>query len=203
MINNKIIFKEFEICVADEEHYGYIPLILKTIAKSAKKRRTGIAKRNPDYIKAKMREGKAIIALKGDEFAGFCYIECWQKKQYVANSGLIVAEQFRGEKLASEIKKFTFRHTREMFPEAKLFTITTNAAVMKINQEEFGYRLVTFADLPKEKKFWQGCEGCSNYYVLLHNMVRNRPTYCACSAMIFDPAKDAARAEWLKKMPKD
>ena len=38
-------------------------------------------------------EGKAIIALDGEEFAGFCYIETWGNKQFVANSGLIVVEK--------------------------------------------------------------------------------------------------------------
>ena len=37
-----------------------------------------------------MKEGKAIIALCGEDFAGFTYIESWGNKQYVATSGLIV-----------------------------------------------------------------------------------------------------------------
>ena len=53
---------------------------------------TGIAKRSPDYIKEKMREGKAVIAFTKDGiWAGFCYIETWSHGEYVANSGLIVA----------------------------------------------------------------------------------------------------------------
>jgi hypothetical protein len=32
--------------------------------------------------------------LDGDKFAGFCYIETWQEKGFVANSGLIVVEEY-------------------------------------------------------------------------------------------------------------
>ena len=43
-----------------------------------------------------MKEGKAVIALAGNEFAGFSYIESWGNKQYVTTSGLIVHPNFRG-----------------------------------------------------------------------------------------------------------
>src|SRR5690554_4044584 len=95
---------EIEVIVADESHIIYVETILDTIEKAAKIRGTGIARRSPDYIRQKMLEGKAIIALKGDKFAGFCYIESWGNKQYVANSGLIVVEDYRGEGLAKRIK---------------------------------------------------------------------------------------------------
>ena len=42
-----------------------------------------------------MKSGNAVIAL--DEhlnLAGFCYIETWEEKKYVANSGLIVDPNF-------------------------------------------------------------------------------------------------------------
>ena len=64
-----------EILVANESHIPYVDIILNTIEAAAKVRGTGIAKRSPEYVKQKMIEGKAIIALCGDEFAGFCYIE--------------------------------------------------------------------------------------------------------------------------------
>jgi len=94
--------QEIKIMVADESHIGYVDTILDTIENAAKVRGTGIAKRSPEYVKDKIREGKAIIALSGDEFAGFCYIESWSNKQYVANSGLIVPEKFRGHGLAKK-----------------------------------------------------------------------------------------------------
>ncbi len=73
--------------VADESHIKYIDTILTTIAEAAKKRGSGIAKRSPEYVATKMREAKAVIALQGDKFAGFSYIETWGNKHYVTTSG--------------------------------------------------------------------------------------------------------------------
>ena len=61
-----------------------------------------------------MKQGKAIIALEdGEVFAGFCYIETWQEKGFVANSGLIVAEEYRGLGLAKAIKKKAFELSQQ------------------------------------------------------------------------------------------
>ena len=65
---------DFTVAVATEKHLAYVDEILKTIEDATKVRGTGIAKRNPEYVKQKMLEGKAIIAMHGDDFAGFCYI---------------------------------------------------------------------------------------------------------------------------------
>lgn len=172
------------ICVANENHLKYIDTILQTIEESSKVRGTGIAKRTHEYVETKMLEGKAIIALAGDEFAGFCYIESWGDKQYVANSGLIVNPKFRGMGLAKRIKKFSFDLSRKRFPNAKLFGLTSGAAVMKINTE-LGYVPVTFADLTDDEQFWKGCEGCVNSDILK----RTNRRYCICTAMLFDPEK--------------
>ncbi|MBO7316106.1 MAG: GNAT family N-acetyltransferase [Paludibacteraceae bacterium] len=175
---------DITICVANESHFKYIDTILKTIEESSKVRGTGIAKRTHEYVETKMLEGKAIIALYGDEFAGFCYIESWGDKQYVANSGLIVNPKFRGMGLAKRIKKFSFDLSRKRFPNAKLFGLTSGAAVMKINTE-LGYVPVTFADLTDDEQFWKGCEGCVNSDILK----RTNRRYCICTAMLFDPEK--------------
>ena len=167
------------ICVANENHLKYIDTILKTIEESSKVRGTGIAKRTHEYVETKMLEGKAIIALAGDEFAGFCYIESWGDKQYVANSGLIVNPKYRGMGLAKRIKKFSFDLSRKRFPNAKLFGLTSGAAVMKINTE-LGYVPVTFADLTDDEQFWKGCEGCVNSDILK----RTNRRYCICTAML-------------------
>jgi len=182
--------QEIKIMVADESHLGYVDTILDTIEAAAKVRGTGIAKRSPEYIKQKIREGKAIIALAGDEFAGFCYIETWGDKKYVANSGLIVPEKFRGHGLAKKIKKFSFDLSRKRYPDAKLFGLTSGAAVMKINTE-LGYAPVTFADLTDDEAFWKGCEGCVNFDVL----TRTNRRYCICTAMLYDPKKEKKEEE--------
>ena len=179
MLENQI-----EILIAGEEHLWYVPVILQTIEDATKVRGTGIAKRSPEYLEQKMREGKAIIALIDKEFAGFCYIESWGNKQYVANSGLIVVEKFRGHGLAKLIKEKSFHLSRKKFPHAKVFGLTSGAAVMKINTA-LGYVPVTFAELTDDESFWRGCQGCVNYDILQ----RTNRRYCICTAMLFDPEK--------------
>jgi predicted GNAT family acetyltransferase len=176
-----------EILVANESHIPYVDIILTTIEAAAKIRGTGIAKRSPEYIKQKMVEGKAIIALCGDEFAGFCYIESWSNKAFVANSGLIVVDKFRGHGLAKKIKRRAFELSRQRFPEAKIFGLTSGLAVMKINSE-LGYVPVTFSELTTDEAFWKGCQSCVNYDILQ----RTGGTKCICTAMLYDPAKHPA-----------
>jgi len=99
-MEKEIAVDEISVQVADERYLSYVDTILSTIAEAAKVRGTGIARRSPEYIEQKMKEGKAIIALAGDEFAGFCYVESWGNKKFVANSGLIVVDKYRGNGLA-------------------------------------------------------------------------------------------------------
>lgn len=173
-----------EVQIANASHEKYVDEILETISAAAKVRGTGIAKRTHEYVAQKMKEGKAIIALSGEEFAGFCYIESWGNKQYVANSGLIVVEKFRGHGLAKRIKKTAFNLSRKLWPEAKLFGLTSGGAVMKINTE-LGYVPVPFSELTDDEAFWRGCQGCINHDVL----ERTDRRYCICTAMLYDPAK--------------
>ena len=63
--------KQIDVMVADASHEVYVDKILETIKEAAKVRGTGIAERTHEYVATKMKEGKAIIALCGDEFAGF------------------------------------------------------------------------------------------------------------------------------------
>ena len=170
--------------VASQKHIKYVGEILKTIEDATKVRGTGIAKRKPEYIEQKINEGKAIIAMDGDKFVGFCYIECWDHGKFVANSGLIVKDEYRGHGVAKRIKSMAFDLSREKFPDAKIFGLTTGAAVMKINTE-LGYVPVTFSDLTTDPTFWKGCESCVNYDVLC----RNDCTRCLCTGMLYDPAK--------------
>lgn len=171
-----------KVIVANESHIKYVDLILKTIEEASKKRGTGIAKRDPEYVKQKMLEGKAVIALKGDEFAGFSYIESWSNRNFVANSGLIVSENFRGIGLARRIKNIIFELSRESFPNAKIFSLTTGEAVLKMNHE-LGFRPVTFAQLPQDEAFWRGCKSCVNYDIL----ERQGRRFCCCTGLLYDP----------------
>ncbi len=180
-----IDINDIEIVVANAEHVKYVDEVLETINHAAKVRGTGIAKRSPEYVKLKMIEGKAVLALyKGQEFAGFSYIESWSNKTFVANSGLIVAPKFRGIGLAKLIKRRIFDLSREKFPNAKIFSLTTGEAVMKMNSE-LGYRPVTFPSLTDDEAFWRGCESCVNFDILQ----RNGRRMCLCTGMLYDPAE--------------
>ena len=171
-----------EVVVADESHEKYVDTILETISEAAKVRGTGIAKRTHEYLLNKMREAKAVIALDGDKFAGFSYIETWQDKKYVTTSGLIVHPDYRGRGLAKRIKDMTFTLARIRWPHAKIFSLTSGAAVMAMNTQ-LGYKPVTFADLTQDEAFWKGCEGCVNVDIL-HRTGRK---YCICTGMLYDP----------------
>ncbi|WP_340064567.1 GNAT family N-acetyltransferase [Ascidiimonas aurantiaca] len=178
------------VTVANISHIGYADIICETIENSANQRGTGIARRTPEYIIQKIENGNAVIALDGTVFAGFCYIEAWGHDRFVANSGLIVHPNYRGQGLAKRIKQKIFEHSRSKFPHAKIFGITTGLAVMKINYE-LGYEPVTFSELTSDNSFWNGCATCKNFDIL----TRTERKMCLCTGMLYDPAKK-------KKTPK-
>lgn len=162
--------------------------ITDEMAESAKARGTGIARRSPDYIQKKMDEGKAVIAVTPEgTWVGFCYIEAWEHEKYVANSGLIVAPAFRKSGVAREIKKMVFALSRQRYPDAKIFGLTTGLAVMKINSD-LGYEPVTYSELTNDEEFWKGCRSCVNYDILMSKDRKN----CMCTAMLYDPAEKVA-----------
>jgi len=167
-----------DFCFADE--------IVKEMEESAKIRGTGIAKRSPEYIKVKMEKGDAVIAITHNGiWAGFCYIETWTNGDYASNSGLIVSPRYRNIGLASRIKESVFNVTREKYPNAKLFGITTGLAVMKINSR-LGYHPVPFSELTQDDQFWDGCQSCVNYSILQSKGRKN----CLCTGMLFVPPKE-------------
>ena len=170
---------KFKIVIGQAKHEQYAEAICNLIEESAKIRGTGIAKRQPEYIIQKLRNGNAIIALQGETLAGFCYIEKWEHGKYVANSGLIVNPEFRNYGLARAIKQKAVRLAQKKYPKAKVFGITTSAAVMKINSE-LGYRPVTFSELTQDETFWKGCQSCPNYDIL----ERNNRKMCLCTGML-------------------
>ena len=171
-----------ELIIANSNHIIHAKDISTCIGESAKIRGTGIARRSPQYISKKMEAGNAVIALENNEFAGFCYIEVWGHGKYVAHSGLIVSPDHRGKGLAKQIKKRVFDLSKEKFPNAKIFGITTGKAVMRINYE-LGYQPVVFSELTDDPEFWKGCQTCKNYDVL----TRTERTMCLCTGMLYDP----------------
>mgnify|MGYP002129539416 FL=1 len=169
--------------VAHSGDVHYATTITDEMASSAKARGTGIAKRSPEYVAKKIEEGKSVIAHTQDgTWVGFCYIEAWQHGQFVANSGLIVSPEFRKSGIAKKIKQTIFQLSREKYPNAKLFGLTTGLAVMKINSE-LGYEPVTYSELTDDEEFWAGCKSCVNYEILMSKDRKN----CMCTAMLYEP----------------
>lgn len=183
--------KDIKIIVADASHEKYVDTILETIRIAARKRGTGIAERTHDYVATKMRESKAVLALDptqqtelGDKFVGFSYIETWGNKAYVTTSGLIVHPDYLGLGVAKQIKNYTFTLARVRWPQAKVFSLTSGDAVMKMNMQ-LGYDPVSFNQLTDDESFWRGCEGCTNHEIL---QLKERK-FCICTGMLYDPAK--------------
>lgn len=168
---------------ATPEDVHYAETITAEMESSAKARGTGIAKRSPEYVAMKIEEGKAVIAITHEgEWVGFCYIEVWGHEQFVANSGLIVAPAFRKSGVAKRIKQMVFQLSREKYPDAKIFGLTTGLAVMKINSD-LGYEPVTYSELTDDEAFWAGCKSCVNFDILVSKERKN----CMCTAMLYDP----------------
>ena len=186
------------IRVASPDDKVYSATITGEMETSAMARGTGIAKRSPEYIEQKIDEGKAVIAVTSDgKWVGFCYIETWSHGEYVANSGLIVAPEFRKSGVAKSIKQKIFALSREKYPNAKIFGLTTGLAVMKINSD-LGYEPVTYSELTQDEDFWAGCKSCVNYEILMSKDRKN----CMCTAMLYDP-KDHYEPEETKEFFKE
>ena len=104
------------VVFADPTHAHYAPRICELIYESALQRGTGIAKRSPEYIAAKMTGGKAVVALDGEKLVGFSYIECWGHGAFVAPSGRIVDPAYRPRGRAAQLKPPTVALARRRFP---------------------------------------------------------------------------------------
>ncbi len=176
--------QQFQVIIADAQHNRYAETICHLIEESAKVRGTGIAKRDPNYIKKKLESGHAVVALEGERIVGFCYVEHWSHGQYVSNSGLIVDPEYRKHGLAKRIKKAAFDLARDLYPQARVFGITTSLPVMRINTE-LGYVPVTFSELTQDEVFWNSCSACPNYDILM----RNNRKMCLCTGMLA-PSKE-------------
>ena len=187
---------QVQIHVAQPEHAEFADAICALMAESAKARGTGIATREPAYVAEKISSGKAIIALVDGQLGGFSYIETWSHGRYVANSGLIVNPRFRRLGLARRIKAAIFKLSRQKYPEARIFGITTSLPVMKINSD-LGYKPVTFSELTQDDAFWAGCQSCPNFDIL----TRNERQMCLCTAMMA-PSAEEVKAKKLAKLQK-
>ena len=178
--------KNASIVFANDTHTALASAISHMIDLANQEPGVVLARRSPEYLAEKIRGGKAVIAFDtARQVIGFCYIETWSDGRYVANSGLMVAKEWRKSGLGKLIKRRAFELSRLKFPDAKLFGLTTNPAVMKINSE-LGYRPVAFRELTQDDQFWAGCETCPYYDIL----VRTKREVCLCTALVFDPADE-------------
>lgn len=163
----------------------YADEIVQEIEASAILRGSGIAKRSPASIAEKILADKAVVAVTAaGEWAGFAYLEVWEGGAFVSNSGLIVAPRFRNAGVAKAIKERIFKMSRRLYPDAKIFSITSGTAIMKMNTR-LGFEPVGFAEITQDDTFWAGCKSCVNYDILQNKKKCN----CLCTAMLFEPAK--------------
>lgn len=169
------------IRIAEPADIKYVYPILTEMEASAKARGTGISKRSPQSLCRKIYEGKAVIALAANgDWAGFSYIEVWTNGEFVSNSGLIVNPAYRRGGIATAIKQEILALCRSKYPRAKVFSITTGAAVMRLNHQ-FGFQPVTYSEITRDSSFWDQCRHCVNYPIL-ESQGRQR---CLCTAMMF------------------
>jgi GNAT superfamily N-acetyltransferase len=174
-----------EVRIAVPADVKHVYPILEEMERSAKVRGTGIARRTPQSLCQKIYDGKAVIAVAaGGEWAGFSYIEVWSNGEFVSNSGLIVNPKYRNAGVARAIKQEIFEMARVLYPDAKIFSITTGAAILKMNHR-LGFEPVTYADITRDDRFWDQCKHCVNH-AILEGQERKR---CLCTAMLFTPAK--------------
>lgn len=157
--------------------------IIHEMEASAIARGSGISKRSAASIIEKINQGKAVVAVTNNgEWAGFSYFEAWDNDTMVSNSGMIVSPKHRHQHVAAQIKQQVFNLSRQRYPNAKIFSITSGLAIMKMNSR-LGFEPVTYSEVAKDPTFWDGCKSCVNYDVL---QGKNRCN-CLCTAMLFDP----------------
>ena len=169
--------------IAGQNDEQYAKQISEETKRSAIQRGSGVSKRSPESIIQKMRDGKAVVAVTNyGQWAGFSYIEIWSNGEFVSNSGLIVAPAYRSLGVAKSIKEKIFELSRVKYPNSKIFSITTGLAIMKMNAH-LGFDPVTFNEITKESKFWEGCKSCVNYDILLQKQCKN----CFCTALMYIP----------------
>lgn len=173
----------FEVRRAVEKDLILAPSIVEEINYWARFRTTGVVGRTAAYIEDKIKEGKAFIAFSPTgEWVGFCYLEVWEHRRYVANSGLIIKPEYRKSGLAKKLKEVSFRFTRKTYPQAKIFSLTSKPSVMQINLA-LGYKSVSPQYLFEDSDFVNGCRDVVDY----PDMTAKHKNDGNCFLMLFDP----------------
>ncbi len=170
--------------IATPEDFRYIPEIVNEMAISATQRKVAKGQRSTAFIKQKIKDGLAVIALLPDknEWIGFSYLEVWQHKKYIATSGLIISPQYRGQGFSKKIKKALFSLSRKTFPEAKMLSLTTHPAVIHANKD-LGYKEVSFQDIINDQWFQEGGNSWIDYKELMNSKEKEHQYV----AMVYEP----------------
>lgn len=175
--------KDIIVRIATAADERFASIISAEMLASAIVRGSGISKRSPASIASKMKEGKAVIALtNNDEWVGYSYLEVWSNGEFVSNSGLIISPAHRGQGIANRVKNMVFKLSKKLYPAAKIFSITTGQAIMKMNAR-LGFEAVGFDAIARDQQFWEGCKSCVNYPGLLQNEFKS----CKCIALRYTP----------------
>ena len=180
--------------IASVEDYKFSEAIVKSINESAQKRCVNVPQRSASYINEKMRNGLAVIAVtpEHNDWLGFSYIEVWEHRQYVANSGLIVKDEFRGIGISKDIKLKIFNLSQEKFPFATLFSLSSNSTVIRANFE-LGFRIVSFEEMLCDECFLKGFNCLVDYI----GMMKNGMGASHHVAMVYKPLSLAGEAELI------
>ncbi len=181
MLNNTIKYK---IALAEKCHIGLAQSIVDEINYSAKIRGTGIPDRTVDYIIEKIEAGLAVLAIDQEtgKWIGFCCIDVWSHKKYIASTGLIIKPEFRGIGISKAIKYKIFEICRDKFPHSKIFSLSANPVVIKVNME-LGFKSVSFNSVMNDSDFITG----NNCKVNFVEMMKEKSEDSGYLALIYEP----------------
>ncbi|MBK7098869.1 MAG: GNAT family N-acetyltransferase [Sphingobacteriales bacterium] len=155
---------------ASHQDYKYVQQIIDEMALWAQKRGVAVAQRPVKLVKGKVRDGLVVIAINIDtgEWVGFCYLEVWQHEKMVANSGLIIAEAYRGLGISREIKLKMFELSKERYPGAIILSLSTSPAVIHVNHH-LGFTSISHHEVMRNEWFCNGSNSWVNFTVLMKN----------------------------------
>ena len=140
-----------------------------------------LARRAPAWLAAKIRSGRAVLALAGGELVGFGLWSEWEGGLWISHSALVVRPDWRGRGLGRRLKELLLASSRAAYPRAHILSLTTSPAVRALNLA-LGFRDASLDALTRDPAFWAGCETCRNA-----TAARAAGRRCCCGGMVLDP----------------
>ncbi|MCO5230484.1 MAG: GNAT family N-acetyltransferase [Chitinophagales bacterium] len=182
---NSILY--FNIRIANSEDLKFAAEIATEINLSSEQRKTGIALRPKEYIADKIKNQLAVIAThpQTGEWLGFACLEVWEHQQYVANTCLIIKEEYRGMGISKLIKTKLFELSQLQFPTSKIFSMSSNPAVLAVNLE-LGFQPITFMEILNDPWFINGC----NSWVGYTSLIQKHASHSNYSVMVYFPENE-------------